>query len=312
MRTHRRRPPAAFTLTEPPTPASSKGFTLVELLVVIGIIVILISVLLPTLARARESARIIQCASNLRTIAQAYIMYSNDNKGCFLPSVIWKTSEADPTFVDYWPHLLMARRYLPRQNMANVNGATAINSVLICPSVQREIVQKDSLLDGIRCEDSTVIEPFKFGSTSHLFAAWAYGINGTSYTSSVYNALYPCTCISNAGTAPPLKRRTVGRKSSELVFMFDGKEWNVWNAAAVSPGAAIIRTRIAGWRHGGWLPSKPDTSGRLNVSFMDGHVTLVQRAELPDQTAAGDGSFTNATPDQMNKRFSNYKFRLDQ
>jgi prepilin-type N-terminal cleavage/methylation domain-containing protein/prepilin-type processing-associated H-X9-DG protein len=59
------------------------GFTLVELLVVIGIIAVLISLLLPTLSRAREEARRAQCLSNIRQISQAFFMYTNENKGWF-------------------------------------------------------------------------------------------------------------------------------------------------------------------------------------------------------------------------------------
>jgi len=70
---------------------SRKAFTLVELLVVIGIIAILISLLLPSLARARKAAQTVACAANLRSILQATHIFAAQNNG-YLPGSPYSTS----------------------------------------------------------------------------------------------------------------------------------------------------------------------------------------------------------------------------
>lgn len=74
------------------------AFTLVELLVVIGIIAILVGILLPALSKARSSAKASQCASNVRQLAMAALSYVADNKGMTCPPT--GMSSAVPETVD--------------------------------------------------------------------------------------------------------------------------------------------------------------------------------------------------------------------
>src|SRR6476620_4250998 len=76
-----------------------RAFTLVELLVVIAIIAVLIAILLPTLSRAKQSARSVSCMSNLRQMAFAYQMYQNDERQ---KSFFYRTS-----YDNFWMSVLL-------------------------------------------------------------------------------------------------------------------------------------------------------------------------------------------------------------
>lgn len=102
---------------------SSRAFTLIELLVVVAIVALLISVLLPSLARAREQAREVKCLSNLRQLGLLARYYANDFKGLPLPTVTYD--------VKYYWHNTYNTLYASQALLGRAGDA---GQNLICPS----------------------------------------------------------------------------------------------------------------------------------------------------------------------------------
>lgn len=235
------------------TVTRAPAFTLVELLVVVGIIAVLVALLLPALGRAREQARKTACASNLRQLVLAAEMYYSENRQAY-PFSAWVGGRPED-----WIHW-QVERDLRDSALARYLNAPG-PELFRCPS---DDVDAHRVVWGT---SNGTPQPYRY---SYIFNARFSERMGHS---------------GNGGT------RHVAR-ASEKLLLIEADENNVgsgrWDAGVIYMDTQTTED-LLGTRHDPtrWTqfpqgyppfgPDRPDRLNRGNAAFVDGHVDYVTR-----------------------------------
>lgn len=201
----------------PPAGTHRMGFTLIEVLVVVAIIALLISVLLPSLKRARDQAKAVVCGSNLRISAQAMLFYNQANQEYYPNSGAWPDA--------LHPYLLKMGRGKPLPTTVYGNRQVQNVEVFLCSNdpIYVETGEGCSCVNGIW-------ESFIY-HTSYMFnpfLAWPFQPSTAEgkaiyviSESEKYNGMYYDQCQKKNLKTPNLQKTSRVKRPSDIVMFTD-------------------------------------------------------------------------------------------
>jgi prepilin-type N-terminal cleavage/methylation domain-containing protein/prepilin-type processing-associated H-X9-DG protein len=176
-----------------------RGFTLTELLTVVGLITVLISLLLPVVSKVRAAASNTSCLSNLRQMGVAWTVYTVDNQG-LLPHYVWNPLPRDAAYRGYWTGLLAT------------NGVA--DDAILCPAAREEVPASQTGLGNVSYA----------WSGRYALARSAVRLNDSAYrvSSYGYNRYLTFNGFNGANADPGPTNRVSGiRNLSNVPAFFD-------------------------------------------------------------------------------------------